>query len=45
MGDEIAAVAAIDEGAAAEALALIEVDYQELAPVFDPDLVGALPGG
>jgi 4-hydroxybenzoyl-CoA reductase alpha subunit len=36
IGDEIAAVAAIDEDVAQEALDLIEVDYEELSPVFDP---------
>jgi CO/xanthine dehydrogenase Mo-binding subunit len=36
VGDEIAAVAAADEDAAAEALSLIEVDYHELPAVFDP---------
>src|SRR5262245_23985275 len=37
VGDEIAAVAAIDEDTAAEALSLIEVDYEELPAVFDVD--------
>jgi len=37
VGDEIAAVAAIDEDVAEEALELIEVDYEELSPVFDPE--------
>lgn len=36
IGDEVAAVAAIDEEIAQEALDLIEVDYEPLAPVFDP---------
>jgi len=36
IGDEVAAVAAIDEEIAQEALNLIEVDYEPLAPVFDP---------
>jgi 4-hydroxybenzoyl-CoA reductase alpha subunit len=36
IGDEVAAVAAIDEETAQEALDLIEVDYEPLAPVFDP---------
>ena len=36
VGDEIAAVAAIDPAAAQEALALIRVDYEELPAVFDP---------
>ncbi len=35
VGDEVAAVAAADEDAALEALALIDVDYEELPPVFD----------
>ncbi len=35
-GDEIAAVAAESEEAAEEALALIEVDYEELPAVFTP---------
>jgi 4-hydroxybenzoyl-CoA reductase alpha subunit len=37
VGDEIAAVAAVDEETAAEALSLIEVDYEELPAVFDVD--------
>ncbi len=37
VGDEVAAVAAVDEEAALEALALIDVDYDELPPVFDPE--------
>ncbi|MEO0650326.1 MAG: molybdopterin cofactor-binding domain-containing protein [Planctomycetota bacterium] len=36
IGDEVAAVAAIDEDAAEEALDLIEVDYEELPVYFDP---------
>jgi CO/xanthine dehydrogenase Mo-binding subunit len=36
-GDEIAAVAAVDEDAAAEALERIIVEYQDLLPVFDPE--------
>ena len=36
-GDEVAAVAAVDEDTAAEALALIDVDYEELPAVFDLD--------
>lgn len=36
IGDEVAAVAAVDEDAAQEALDLIEVDYEELPKVFDP---------
>jgi CO/xanthine dehydrogenase Mo-binding subunit len=35
-GDEIAAVAAVDEDTAEEALELIRVDYEELAYVSDP---------
>ncbi|HLA27021.1 MAG TPA: xanthine dehydrogenase family protein molybdopterin-binding subunit [Syntrophales bacterium] len=37
IGDEIAAVAAIDEDVAEEALDLIEVDYEILPSVFDPE--------
>jgi 4-hydroxybenzoyl-CoA reductase subunit alpha len=36
IGDEVAAVAAVDEETAQEALDLIEVDYEPLDPVFDP---------
>jgi 4-hydroxybenzoyl-CoA reductase subunit alpha len=36
VGDEVAAVAAIDERTAERAIALIEVDYEELPAVFDP---------
>lgn len=36
IGDEVAAVAAIDEDTAEEALELIQVDYEELPAVFDP---------
>lgn len=36
LGDPVAAVAAIDIKAANRALELIEVDYEPLAPVFDP---------
>ncbi|MDY6864124.1 MAG: molybdopterin cofactor-binding domain-containing protein [Thermodesulfobacteriota bacterium] len=36
IGDEVAAVAAIDEDTAEEALDLIEVEYEELPAVFDP---------
>lgn len=36
IGDEVAAVAAIDEEIAEEALELIRVEYEELAAVFDP---------
>lgn len=37
IGDEIAAVAAVDEDTAREALELIRVDYQELPAVFDAE--------
>lgn len=36
IGDEIAAVAAVDEETAQEALSLIEVEYEILPAVFDP---------
>ncbi len=36
IGEEIAAVAAVDEETALEALELIRVDYELLQPVFDP---------
>ncbi|HLB11600.1 MAG TPA: molybdopterin cofactor-binding domain-containing protein, partial [Dehalococcoidia bacterium] len=36
VGDEIAAVAAVDEDIAEEAITLIKVDYEELPAVFDP---------
>lgn len=36
IGDEVAAVAAIDEETAARALELIDVDYEVLPAVFDP---------
>jgi len=36
VGEQIAAVAAIDEDTAEEALSLIEVDYEEIPAVFDP---------
>ena len=36
IGDEVAAVAAMDEDTAEEALDLIEVEYEELPSVFDP---------
>ena len=35
IGDEVAAVAAVDPDTAAEALELIHVEYEELPPVFD----------
>ena len=37
VGDEVAAVAAIDEQTAERALQLIEVEYEELPAVFDAD--------
>lgn len=37
IGDEVAAVAAVDEDIAEEALSLIEVEYEELPAVFDPE--------
>jgi CO/xanthine dehydrogenase Mo-binding subunit len=36
VGEEVAAVAAIDDDTAAEAITLIHVDYEELPAVFDP---------
>jgi len=36
VGDEVAVVAAVDEESALKALSLIQVDYEELEPVFDP---------
>ena len=35
VGDEVAAVAAVDEETAERAMELIEVEYEELLPVFD----------
>ncbi len=43
VGDEIAAVAAVDERTAERALRLIEVEFQELPAVFDPEAAMA-PG-
>lgn len=43
VGDEVAAVAAIDEDTAMEALSLIKVEYEELPAVFDPE-EAMLPG-
>jgi CO/xanthine dehydrogenase Mo-binding subunit len=43
IGEAVAAVAAIDEDTATEALDLIEVDYEALPSVFDP-LEAMLPG-
>ncbi|MHB8763820.1 MAG: xanthine dehydrogenase family protein molybdopterin-binding subunit, partial [Deferrisomatales bacterium] len=37
IGDEVAAVAAIDKDLAEEALELIRVEYEELPAVFDPE--------
>ena len=37
VGDPVAAVAAVDEDTAAEALELIDVEYQELPAVFDAE--------
>jgi xanthine dehydrogenase molybdenum-binding subunit len=37
VGDELAAVAAVDDDAACEALALVNVDYEELPAVFTPE--------
>ncbi len=37
VGDPIAAVAAIDERTAVQAVALIDVEFQELEPVLDPE--------
>lgn len=37
VGDEVAAVAAVDEATAEEALSLIDVEYEELPAVFDPE--------
>jgi 4-hydroxybenzoyl-CoA reductase alpha subunit len=36
IGEEVAAVAAVDEETAQEALDLIDVEYEPLIPVFDP---------
>ncbi|MDP2660629.1 MAG: xanthine dehydrogenase family protein molybdopterin-binding subunit, partial [Dehalococcoidia bacterium] len=37
IGDPVAAVAAMDEDTALQALGLIKVDYEALPPVFDPE--------
>jgi 4-hydroxybenzoyl-CoA reductase subunit alpha len=37
VGDEVAAVAAVDEETAERAIQLIEVEYEELPAVFDPE--------
>ena len=42
VGDPVAGVAAVDEETAERALALIEVEYEPLPPVFDPEY-GASP--
>jgi CO/xanthine dehydrogenase Mo-binding subunit len=36
LGEDVAAVAAVDEDTALEAIGLIEVEYEELPAVFDP---------
>ena len=36
IGDPVAAIAAVDPDTAEEALELIQVDYEELPPIFDP---------
>lgn len=43
IGDPVAGVAATSEAIAEQAVALIEVEYEPLAPVFDPEF-GASPG-
>ena len=43
VGDPVAAVAAVDEKTAEKAIALINVEYEELPAVFDP--VGAVAAG
>lgn len=43
IGEEVAAVAAVDEWIAEEALDLISVEYEELSAVFDPE-EGMKPG-
>ncbi|MBZ5637142.1 MAG: molybdopterin-dependent oxidoreductase [Acidobacteriia bacterium] len=37
VGDEVAAVVAVDEETAEKAMSLIDVEYEELPAVFDPD--------
>ncbi len=37
MGDKVAAVAAVDNDTAEEALKLIEIEYEELPAIFDPE--------
>ena len=41
IGDEVAAVAAVDPDTAEEALELIVVEYEELPAVFDVDSASA----
>ncbi|WP_236006024.1 xanthine dehydrogenase family protein molybdopterin-binding subunit [Paradesulfitobacterium ferrireducens] len=41
VGDEIAAVAAVDEATAIEAMSLIKVEFEPLTAVFDPELAMA----
>jgi len=36
IGEEVAAVAAVDSDVAEEAISLIDVEYEELPAVFDP---------
>ncbi|MBI2303599.1 MAG: molybdopterin-dependent oxidoreductase [Chloroflexi bacterium] len=43
IGDEVAAVAAVDEDTAREALELIQVDYEILPAIFDP-IAASQPG-
>jgi 4-hydroxybenzoyl-CoA reductase alpha subunit len=44
IGDGVAAVAAVDEDTALEALALIEVEYEVLPPILDPHQAAAAGG-
>ena len=37
VGDEVAAVAAVDPDTAEEALSLIDVEWEELPAIFDPE--------
>jgi len=37
VGDPVVAIAAVAEDAAEEALSLVEVQYEELQPIFDPE--------
>ena len=43
IGEDVAAVAAVDEKTALDALELIKVDYEVLEPVFDP-MAAVVPG-